>query len=170
MAELAFAWSLFHYLAISLVFLLVPSWICNFMLHVFDHVMLLLVVAVKSYDPSYEHKRKQWWKVAQTSTRKVGKKQFLDDFGGCKVLCLLYEFWLSGHSMCACPFSMKTGQERKCKTSHPTNKCQCLGIVCLYSCWIIQEQNKASSKSQQQQQSHQSHASGDLRVQHCFVL
>lgn len=29
------------------------------MLHVFDHVMLLLVVAVKSYDPSYEHKRKQ---------------------------------------------------------------------------------------------------------------
>lgn len=52
------------------------------------------------------------------------KKQPSGDFGDCKVLHLLYEFWLSGRLACvsACPsFFQTSGYKRKCKTSHRMN-------------------------------------------------
>lgn len=53
-----------------------------------------------------------------------------------RLLCLLYEFWLSVHSA-SYLFSINTRWERKCRPSHPSAKYQCLGVVLLYSCLVF---------------------------------
>lgn len=97
-----------------------------------SHVMLLWAVAMKTYDPSHEHQRKQWWKVAKTRARRVEKKQSLDDFGGCRVLYLLYEFQLSGHSACVSAFFPWIVDEKGSRQDFPPYK-----QMSVFGSWLV---------------------------------